>query len=363
MSLLRIGIIGAGVISQQYLETFARTPDVDVVALGDLRPEAAQARAVEFGVPRAGGVETVLDDPDVDLVVNLTIPAAHALVATQAVQAGKHVWNEKPLTGDLASAKELLATADAAGVRVGCAPDTVLGPAWQTVRQVIERGDIGRPVSGLALFQSPGPESWHPSPEFLFQRGGGPLLDIGPYYLTALAQIFGSATEVQAVGGRSRDTRTIGSGPRAGTVFDVTVPTTVSTVLRYAEGGVAQALFSFDSALRRIQVEISGTEGTLIAPDPNQFGGVICVLKPGADEPVPVAEVSCDVARGIGVVDMARSIATGEPHRASGELAAHILDVMLTAEAQAEGRPAALSTSAPKPRPVPPGWDPTRPTS
>lgn len=189
----RIGVIGAGVISQQYLGTFAAASDVDVVAIGDMRPEAAAARAEQFRIPSHGGVATVLDSPDVDLVVNLTTPAAHAAVAREAIGAGKHVWNEKPLTGDLASAKELLEAADNAGVRVGCAPDTVLGPGWQTVRRIIERGDIGIPTSGLVLFQSPGPESWHPSPEFLFQRGGGPLLDMGPYYLTALAQVFGPA--------------------------------------------------------------------------------------------------------------------------------------------------------------------------
>ena len=354
-----VGIIGAGVISKQYLTNLTSYPDVEVVAIGDLVPEAARTRAEEFGIGKHGDVDSVLADPEVELVVNLTIPAAHASVGTVAVDAGKHLWNEKPLTDDLESAKALLAAATTSGVRVGCAPDTVLGAGWQAVRRVIESGAIGEPKTAQILFQSPGPEKWHPNPDFLFKSGGGPLLDIGPYYLTALTQVFGPVASVEAVGSTALPQRIIGDGPRAGETFDVTVPTHVGALLQYADGGIGQAVFSFESAIRRTVIEISGTEGALVAPDPNQFGGEVVVTKLHETEAVVAATADgTGLGRGIGVVDMVRSIRAGEPHRASGEQALHILDVMLTAEARATGGEAALSTTSAQPALLPEGWDP-----
>lgn len=356
---LGVGIIGAGVISKQYLNNLATYPDVKVVAIGDLYPEAAKAKAEEHGIAKHGDVASVLGDPEVELVVNLTIPAAHAEVGIAIVEAGKHLWNEKPLTDNLQTAKDLLAAAARNDVRVGCAPDTVLGPGWQAVRRVIESGAIGEPKSAQILFQSPGPEKWHPNPDFLFQAGGGPLLDIGPYYLTALTQVFGPVAAVDAVGSRALDTRTIGDGPRAGQSFDVTVPTHVGALLQYVNGAVAQAVFSFESAIKRTVIEISGTEGALVAPDPNQFGGQVTVTKMHQNDAVVAAATEANgQGRGIGVVDMVRSIRAGEPHRASGEQALHILDVMLTAEAKANGAQANLSTTSVQPAPLPEGWDP-----
>lgn len=354
-----VGIIGAGVISKQYLTNLTSYPDVRVVAIGDLVPEAARSRAEEYGIAKHGDVDTVLADPEVELVVNLTIPAAHASVGTAVVDAGKHLWNEKPLTDGLESAKSLLAAATTSGVRVGCAPDTVLGAGWQAVRRVIESGAIGEPKTAQILFQSPGPEKWHPNPDFLFQAGGGPLLDIGPYYLTALTQVFGPVASVEAVGSLALPQRTIGDGPRAGEAFDVTVPTHVGALLQYAGGGVGQAVFSFESAIRRTVIEISGTEGALVAPDPNQFGGDVVVTTMHEKESVVAATTDgAGLGRGIGVIDMVRSIRAGEPHRASGEQALHILDVMLTAESRATGGEAALSTTSVQPALLPEGWDP-----
>lgn len=354
---IRVGVVGAGVISQQYLTTLADCPDVAVVAIGDLVPWAARDRAEEFAVPTHGGVEAVIGNPDVDLVINLTIPAAHASVATAIVAAGQHVWNEKPLTHDVASATDLLVAATERGVRVGCAPDTVLGPGWQEVIRIIERGDIGEPQSALTLLQAPGPDRWHPNPDFLFQPGGGPLLDMGPYYLTALTQVFGPVASVSAVANRSHDRRAIRQGPRAGEEFEVTVPTHVGALLEFAGGGVAQSVFSFESAVRRTLVEITGTEGTLLAPDPNHFGGEISIHPMDADECRVVARKSETGRRGIGVVDMARAIAADQPHRATGELGAHVLEVLLAIESSA-GSGTRITSTAPQRSPLPADWDP-----
>ena len=206
-------------------------------------------------------------------------------MATAALAAGKHVWNEKPLALDRESGRQLVEQADAAGLLVGCAPDTFLGPGWQTTRRMIDRGDIGRPLTASVVMQYPGPHTWHHNPEFLFQAGGGPLFDIGPYYLTALTQLFGSIISVAARGSSAGPTRTIEQGARAGEVFDVSVATYVSAMYDFESGAIAAGTFSFDSPLVRAGVvEIAGTEATLAAPDPNNFGGDIRVIKSGADD-------------------------------------------------------------------------------
>ena len=193
-----IGIVGAGTISDTYLENLTSFPDTTVVAVADLVPEAARRKAEQFGVPRFGAVEALLADEEVDIVVNLTTPNAHAEIAGRAVRAGKHVWNEKPLTLDRASAQALLRAAEAAGVQVGGAPDTFLGPGLQHARRLVEQGVIGTPLTALVLMQNPGPESWHPNPAFLFATGAGPLFDLGPYYLTDLSQVLGPVAQVAA---------------------------------------------------------------------------------------------------------------------------------------------------------------------
>ena len=260
-------------------------PDLRVLFCADLDLERAKEQAAEYGVPEAGTVAQALRQPDVELVVNLTIPAAHAEVTSAALAAGKSVWTEKPLALDTATGQRLLAEADRAGLRLGCAPDTVLGAGLQTARRLMDAGAIGVPQTALALMQSPGPERWHPDPEFLFQRGAGPLFDFGPYYLSWLATIFGPAEQVAAVGRRSRDTRVIARGPRAGTEFRVEVSTHVSALIEYAQGPVATLVLSFESPLPRHGfVEITGTEATLALPDPNRFDGEIRLRATGADE-------------------------------------------------------------------------------
>ncbi|MEU4190558.1 Gfo/Idh/MocA family oxidoreductase [Kribbella sp. NPDC026611] len=329
MSAVGVGVIGAGVISDAYIKSMQSFPDLKVLAIGDIRPEAAKAKAEEYGIEAHGGPEAVLSHPDVEIVVNLTIPIAHVEVALAAVAAGKHVWSEKPFSLDQDSGLKLLATAQDAGVRLGCAPDTILGPGLQESRRIIERGDIGTPLTALTLMQSPGPESWHPNPAFLFQEGAGPLWDIGPYYLTTLVQLFGPVAAVAGIGSKSREKRTIGSGPLAGTDFDVTVPTHVSAIAKFESGQSSQSIFSFDSPLPRAGfVEITGSDATLAVPDPNGFDGAIKIHRRDADDWETIADTKAVAQRGTGVLEMARAIRSDRPHRATGALAFHIVDVM-----------------------------------
>lgn len=354
-----IGIVGAGVISDTYLENLASFPDTRVVAIGDLRPEVARAKAADHGIASAGEVDVVLGHPDVEIVVNLTIPAAHAQVAGQALAAGRHVWNEKPLALDRAAGRAVLDAASVAGLRVGCAPDTFLGPGLQTARRLVEDGAIGEPLTALAMLQSPGPDGWHPNPAFLFQTGGGPLFDIGPYYLTALIQLLGPVSSVSAVASTARSRRAIGSGPRAGELFDVTEPSHVAALVRFAGGASAQAVFSFDSGLSRILLEVSGRDGTLILPDPNNFDGEIQIRRAGSPKAETLARTVARSSRGTGVLEMARAIREERPHRADGALAYHVLDVMAAISTAAEqGSVVPVDSVIDVPSRLPDDWDP-----
>ncbi|MFY9713159.1 MAG: Gfo/Idh/MocA family oxidoreductase [Microbacterium sp.] len=369
MSAVGIGIIGLGVISDTYLQNLTSFPDVDVVIVGDLLLDRAQAQAEKHGVPAFGSADDVLAHPGVDLVINLTIPAVHIEVSRAAIAAGKHVWTEKPLGLDREGAAELLREAAAAGLRVGSAPDTLLGPGFQTARRAIEDGIIGRPLFAQTMFQTQGPDLWHPSPAFLFAEGAGPLLDMGPYYFSALVSLLGPVDRISAVGIKAREEREIHTGPNAGTTFPVEVPSTIQIITAFEAGASAQSLLSFDSALERHGiVEIHGTEGTIVIPDPNQFGGRIAYVKPlgvirdgtsSVQEWIEIEHDAVEVGRGLGVLDMVRAIAEARPHVASGELGYHVLDILLSAqESAASGRTVIVeSTVAPVPL-LPAGFDP-----
>ncbi|NED98019.1 Gfo/Idh/MocA family oxidoreductase [Phytoactinopolyspora alkaliphila] len=354
-----VAVVGAGVISKQYLANLTRCPDVSVVAVADLDVDRASAVAAEHEVPVAGDVATILVRDDVELVVNLTVPAAHATVARAALAAGKHVFGEKPLVLDVTEGEKLLAEAAEKGLRIGCAPDTVLGSGIQSTARAISAGVIGTPIAATTAVQSFGPEIWHPSPEFLFQSGAGPLFDLGPYYLTTLVTLFGSAHRVAATARTGRAERVIGSGPKAGTRFSVEVPTHVNALVDFDGGPTASSTFSFDSVVRRTMIEIAGTEGTLSVPDPNRFEGSLEVLRPGAEdwERLPVSGAT--LGRGIGVVEMARAIRAGQSHRASAEIALHVLELMAgIAESAESGRFVTLKTGADRPDPLSGDWDP-----
>jgi predicted dehydrogenase len=364
---LAVGVIGAGKISEQYLTNMKQYPDLDVRFVADLFPDRARAQADAYGVAGAGTVADALARDDLELIVNLTIPAAHAEVGAAAIASGKHVWNEKPIAAEVAPAAALVQQADAAGLLVGTAPDTFLGPGLQTSRRMIEAGDIGTPLTASIVFQSPGPHLWHPNPEFLYQAGGGPLFDMSPYYLTALAQMFGPIRRAAALGSSAGPTRTIGAGPRAGESFEVTVPTHVSALYEFENGLKAQATFSFDSALKRVGVlEIAGTGGTLSAPDPNMFTGDIRLVPADGEESITPAG-NRPAGRGIGVVDMARVIRGVDGgagrHRAAGDLALHVLDVMFaTARSIDTGSFVDIGSGFEPVAALPDGWDPTQRT-
>ncbi|MCO7203648.1 Gfo/Idh/MocA family oxidoreductase [Microbacterium sp. CnD16-F] len=364
-----VGIVGAGVISQTYLENLTSFPDVKVVAIGDLIPERAKAKAEEHGVPSWGTLEDVLANPEVELVVNLTIPESHIAVSAQAVAAGKHVWTEKPLGLDREGARQLLKDAEAAGVRVGSAPDTILGPGFQTAKRAIAEGVIGTPLFVQTAFQTQGPDLWHPEPAFLFAKGAGPLLDMGPYYFSALVSLLGPIAGVAARGSRFRTERHIHTGPRAGETFPVEVPSSVQVLSTFEGGQHGTHLLSFDSALERHGVvEIHGTEGSIVLPDPNRFEGRTAYVKPlgvfrdgmkTEQEWIEVEQQGTVVGRGLGVLDMVRAVAENRPHVATGELGFHVLDVLLSAQDSAEtGQYLEIdSTVAPVP-PVPVDFDP-----
>lgn len=367
-----LAIIGCGNISDQYLSNLVRFPDVSVVACADLDVERAAAQAAKYGIDRSGDPADVLALAEVELIVNLTIPAAHAAVAQAAIRAGKHVYGEKPFARSVAEARAVLDAAAVGGVEVGNAPDTFLGAGLQTARRLFDEGRIGRPISARAGFGYPGPDLWHPNPDFLFAEGGGPLLDMGPYYLTALVQLLGPVRRVSGFGRRARDRRVIGSGPRAGEMFDVLVDTQVSALLEFERGPVATATFTFDSPVEFRELEVVGTRGVLKLPDPNRFDGSVYLVArdddpSGTDDALPTddwtevpAEGSTE-GRGIGVLDMARALRNGGRPRAAAPLALHVLDVMESlAESTATHRTVTVESTCDIADPLPADWSPFR---
>jgi predicted dehydrogenase len=354
-----IGIIGCGVISHAYAAKLRAIPDLAVVACADLLPERSRELAAKHSIPLTLEPEKLLRHPDVEIVLNLTIPAVHAQVALAALEAGKSVYGEKPLALGLEDAKRLLATAARAGLRIGCAPDTFLGAGIQTCRKLIDDGAIGEPVAANAFFMSPGPESWHPRPQSFYQPGAGPLFDLGPYYLTALVALLGPARRITSSARMTRALREITSQPLAGTLLEVLVPTHVASVIDFSSGPVATLVTSFDvQAARSRNIEIYGTEGTLAVPDPNTFGGPVQLRRRGEKDWSDVALTHANAAqsRGIGLVEMARSLRAGRPHRASGELACHVLELMEKSVLASEtGRHRTVETRCERPAAIPSG--------
>lgn len=357
---VRVGVVGCGTVSQVYLRNLLRFPDLRVVTCGDQDPERAKRVADQFGVALAGEPRAVLENPDVELVVNLTNPAAHLDVNLAAVAAGKSVYTEKPIALTVASGRELVAAAAAAGVQIAVAPDTFLGAGLQSAYRLIKQGVIGTPLSAVTLMQGPGPESWHPNPGYLYQPGAGPLFDLGPYNITALAAVFGGVTRVAATARRPQDRRVVATGPLAGRSLPVEVPTHYNVLLEFGGGQVASAVFSCDSPLHRFDfLEVTGTEATLALPDPNAYGGRSMLRRAGDREWRPMPEPAAVAGRGIGVLELARALRGGPRHRNSAERSLHVLEVM-TAVAESAER----STFVPvhsefaKPTLVPDDWAP-----
>jgi predicted dehydrogenase len=330
---VRVGIVGCGAISAAYLKMAAQLSVLDVVACADLDPAKAQARAMEFGVPRLLSVSELLDDPEIEVVLNLTVPKAHAAVAVQALHRGKHTFAEKPLGIDRAEGRAILEAAAAAGLRVGCAPDTFLGAGIQTARQVIDQGGIGRPVAFTAFMMGRGHESWHPSPEFYYEAGGGPMFDMGPYYLTALLNLLGPVRRITGATSIAIPERTITSQPKYGKTLRVETPDHVCGTLEFTGGAIGTIITSFAITHadydRKFPITIYGTDGALKVPDPNTFDGAVQVRRVADAEwrDIPHTFVT-GYGRAVGLADMAQAIRSGRSHRCSGEQAFTVLDLM-----------------------------------
>ena len=355
MDRVGVGIIGCGNISEAYLKAAADFPILDIRGLADLRYDAAAARAAQFGL-QARSIDDLLADPGIEIIINLTIPAAHVAVGLQAVAAGKHVHSEKPLGLRVAEARTLLDAAAARGLRVGCAPDTFLGGGHQACRKLVDDGAIGRPVAGAAFFMCPGHERWHPAPAFYYAEGGGPMLDMGPYYITALVNLIGPVARVSGATARVRSERLITSEPLKGQTIPVTVATHVAGTLDFACGAVVSIATSFDVARHRhVPIELYGTEASLIVPDPNRFGGTVEIAGPSQDWQIqPVAHAYAEGNhRIIGAADLAWAIREKRPHRASGDLALHVLEVMEAFQVSSdEGRHVTIASRPERPAAV-----------
>ncbi|MEV8436124.1 Gfo/Idh/MocA family oxidoreductase [Actinosynnema sp. NPDC051121] len=352
----RVGIVGLGVISRAYLDTLGDHPAVRVTAVADLDATRSAAVAADLPDAAAMSVEDLLRSADVDTVLNLTTPAAHASLALRAIDAGKNTYVEKPLAVTFPDGREVVDRAVAAGVQVGCAPDTVLGTGTQTARAAIDGGLIGRPLSASAVMVTPGHERWHPNPDFYYTAGGGPLLDMGPYYITALVHLLGPVRAVIGAAGRLRSERVIRSGPRAGQRVPVEVHSHVSGVLEHVNGALSTITTSFDGVTTTAApIEVHGETGTLAVPDPNHFDGEtrLFPLDGAGWQTLPPSAGYEGAGRGVGLLDLIA--ADGHrPPRAGGELALHVLETMTAVlRAADEGRRIELTTTVERPAPVP----------
>lgn len=360
METTKIGIVGCGNISGIYFKNLCTVfSNVAVKSCADLDPERTAAKIKEYPGVQVCTLEEMLADPEIKIIVNLTTPQGHFPVAMQAVAAGKHVYSEKPLTLTRDEGKALLAAAEKAGVMVGNAPDTFLGAGIQTCRRLIEDGVIGTPIGAQAFMLCHGHESWHPDPEFYYKVGGGPMFDMGPYYLTALVSLLGPVKRVTGSTRISFAQRTITSAKKNGQIIDVEVPTHVTGIMDFASGAIGTITTSFDVwASETPRIEIFGSEGSLSVPDPNTFGGKVRIRLKGEKEwrELPLTCGFEANGRGIGPSDMADAIRTGRTHRANGALAYHVLDLMHAFhDASANGSHVAIESTCEKPALMPEG--------
>jgi predicted dehydrogenase len=360
MEPLRVGVLGVGNISGIYFKNLTSYPEIEVVGCADLDIARAEAAAKEHGLTKAVSPDELIADTSVELILNLTVPKVHGPLAQAAIDSGKHVYNEKPLATDYEGAKKLVESAKAKGLYVGCAPDTFLGAGLQTARAAIDAGKIGRPMAAQAAMMGWGPEPWHPSPEFFYKPGGGPMLDMGPYYLTALVSLLGGIRRVAGMTAITFPSRTIGSEPLKGQEIIVETPTHLAGTLEFHSGAIAQICTSFDIAVSTMDwnhpITIFGTEATMKVPDPNTFGGEVQIREKDSDEWVtlPHSHGYGENARGLGVRDIAIARETGAAARASGDLALHVLETMLSFDRSSKsGQFVTLETSVERPAPMP----------
>jgi len=354
---LKVGMIGTGNIAPAYIRGCKPFESIELVACADLLMDRAQAFATENEI-KAYSIEDLLGAEDIDIIINLTIPAAHAEVSLQIIEAGKHAYSEKPLALNREDGKKIIEAAKAKGVRMGCAPDTFLGGGGQTARKTIDDGVIGKPIAATAFFVSHGPEGWHPNAGFYYLKGGGPLFDMGPYYLTTLINLMGPVARVSGSASITFEERIATSEALNGQVLPVEVNTHIAGTLEFENGAIATVITSFDVWGGNLpRIEIYGEEGSLSVPDPNTFGGVVQALHSddGAWRDVQLTHTT-NIGRGAGVADMAYAIQSGRPHRASGALAFHVLDIMQALEeSAAQGKHIDIESTLDQPLAIPAG--------
>lgn len=356
---VKIGIIGCGNISGIYLEQSKTFDILEAKAVADQDLDRAKAKALAYNVPCVYTVDEMLEDPEIEIILNITPPGAHAEVALRSLEASKSVYNEKPLSILRSEAEEIIRIAKEKGLLVGCAPDTFMGAGLQTCRKLIDDGAVGEPIGATAFMMCHGHESWHPDPEFYYMVGGGPMFDMGPYYLTALVSMLGPVLRVTGATRISFPERTITSEPKRGSTIQVKVPTHVAGLLEFASGPVATIITSFDVWKAELpRIEIYGSEGTLSVPDPNTFGGPVILWRNNhrEGENIPLLPIRERNSRSLGLADMAYALRSGRQHRANGEMAYHVLDIMHTIhDAAQEGKHIIMDSSCSRPSPMPVG--------
>ncbi len=356
---VKVGIIGCGNISGAYFSAAQRFDILDVVACTDINEEAAKAKGEEFNIP-VMSVDELLNHPEIEIVVNLTIPAVHADIALRTLNAGKHAYSEKPFGINLTEAKQVIALAEEKNLLVGSAPDTFLGGGQQTCRKLLDDNWIGKVLSGTAIFQGAGPEAWHPNPNFFYQKGAGPMLDLGPYYVTSLVNLLGPAKSVTGVTSKGFETR-IGGVPSGRAIIPVEVTTHQTGVIEFACGAIVTFITSFDVQKHgHAPIEIYGKNGSVQVPDPNTFGGPVKLFQRGYEDKewhdAPLSHIYTQNSRSIGVADMAYALRTGRKHRANGDMACHVLEIMLAFDKSSElGGKVELTTTCERPTALPLG--------
>ncbi|HNX15052.1 MAG TPA: Gfo/Idh/MocA family oxidoreductase [Oscillospiraceae bacterium] len=332
MKKAKIGFLGCGNISGIYFKNLTQTfTNTEVYAAADLIHERVKTKTEEFHVPHIMTFEQMLECPEIDIILNITTPQSHYELSKRALEAGKNVYVEKPLSLTIEQGRELVELAEKKGLLLGGAPDTFMGAGIQTCRKFLDDGIIGKPIGACAFMVCHGHESWHPGPEFYYKTGGGPMLDMGPYYMTALVNLLGPVKAVAAMQNITFPTRTITSQPKFGTVVNVEVPTHVAGTMRFANDAIATVIMSFDVWASQLpRIEIYGTLGTIIVPDPNTFGGPVLVKtknSPNFTE-MPLTHPYAENSRGLGVSDMAQALEDGVKNRANCSLTNHVLEIM-----------------------------------
>lgn len=343
MKKFKVGVIGCGAIADQYIGNAQNiySDYYEIVAVADINVEKARARAEEYGIARYGTPDIIYNDDTIDLVINITVPNAHEEVTVKALESGKHVYTEKPLATSREGMKHIMDVAKKCGKRVGCAPDSFMSAPAQTAKKALEDDWIGAPVGVNAICAMRGNEYWRPDADFFYHKGAGPMMDMAPYYLNFLVSTLGGIDGVMNMAKITWDERTIKVPPRRGEKIQVEVPTYVSTALQFKNGVIGTFVNSFDIwATKQPFIEIYGEKGTMVIPDPNHYFGDVLVKRFRDEEwrVLPSFVEYKDYGRGIGIVDMIRSIDAGVPHKASLEMAYHVTDVIIAMDEAAQER-------------------------